>query len=484
MHIGKELEISRRAFLQRSAQLAAMGAASSYALGLAGIGEAAAFSSDGGYKALVCVFLYGGNDHGNTLIPFDPANYARYAAIRGGINEEGGGIALPRSSLAGNVLLPAGGQTLTDDITYALAPSMPRLKARFDQGVMAPLLNVGPLIAPMTRAQYDNNSVPRPPKLFSHNDQQSTWQSSQPEGSRTGWGGRMGDLAQSANTNTMFTAINATGNAVFLSGRQAVPYQVSPSGAILFRPLRTGRLFGSGAAADALETILMSASGNILAADHATINDRSIKFGTFVNDALANAAISTDFGTGNGLAAQLRTVAGMIAARGSLGVTRQVFMVSMGGYDNHDGLIGRHEGLLGQLDFALDAFYRATIELGVADRVTTFTASDFGRTLSSNGDGSDHGWGGHHFVLGGSVAGGQFYGLAPHVSVDTPDQVGRGRLLPTTSVDEYSATLAQWLGVSPSELPSIAPNIGRFPNSDLGFMRKSETASSATRSVT
>ncbi|MEQ5789383.1 DUF1501 domain-containing protein [Erythrobacter sp. NFXS35] len=479
MQIGRELEISRRAFLQRSSQLAAMGAASSYALGLAGIGEAAAFSSDGGYKALICVFLYGGNDHGNLLIPFDPTNYARYAAIRGGISEEGGGIALPRASLAGTVLMPAGGQTLTDDITYALAPSMPRMKARFDEGRLAPLLNVGPLLAPMTRAQYDNNSVPRPPKLFSHNDQQSTWQSSQPEGSQTGWGGRMGDLAQSANTNTMFTAINATGNAVFLSGRQALPYQVSSSGAVLFRPLSNSRLFGSGAAAAALDTVLKSASGNILAADHATINDRSIKFGTFVNDALANAAIATDFGAGNGLAAQLRTVAGMIAARRSLGVTRQVFMVSMGGFDNHDGLIGRHEGLLAQLDFALDAFYRATVELGVADRVTTFTASDFGRTLSSNGDGSDHGWGGHHLILGGSVNGGRFFGRAPHVSVETPDQVGRGRLLPTTSVDEYSSTLALWFGVNPSDLPSISPNIGRFASSDLGFLRMSEAAATS-----
>jgi len=473
MHISRELELSRRAFLRRSSQLAAMGAASSYALGLAGIGEAAAFSSSGGYKALVCVFLYGGNDHGNTLIPFDPTNYARYAAIRGGIDDQGGGIALPRSSLASTVLMPAGGQTVTDDITYALAPTMPRLKARFDQGSMAPILNVGPLLAPMTRAEYDNRSVPRPPKLFSHNDQQSTWQSSQPEGSQTGWGGRMGDLAQSSNTNAMFTAINATGNAVFLSGEQALPYQVSSSGAVLFRPLERGRLFRSGAATSALETILTTGSGNILAADYATINDRSIKFGSFVNDALENAAISTDFGDGNRLADQLKAVAGMIAARGSLGVTRQVFMVSMGGFDNHDGLIGRHEGLLAELDFALDAFYQATIELGVADQVTTFTASDFGRTLASNGDGSDHGWGGHHFVLGGSVNGGRFYGRAPHVSVDTPDQVGRGRLLPTTSVDEYSSTLALWFGVSPSDLPSIAPNIGRFASSDVGFLRSS-----------
>ena len=472
MFISKSAELSRRAFLQRSGQLAALGAASSYAMGLAGIGEAAAFNSGGGYKALVCIFLDGGNDHGNTLIPFDTENYARYAAIRGnGAGEEGGGIALPRASLANTVLTPRQGQVLTDNITYALAPNLARLKARYDAGVMAPLLNVGPLIAPLTRAQYDNNSVPRPAKLFSHNDQQATWQSSQPEGAPTGWGGRLGDLAQSGNTNAMFTGINVTGNAVLLSGRTAVPYQVSPSGATLMRPLTNGRLYRSTAAADALGTIVRSASGNIFAADYAHVSDRAIQYGGFVNDALRNTSVATDFGTGNSLAAQLRTVASLIAARGSLGVTRQVFLVSMGGFDNHDGLIGQHEGLLAQLDFAMDAFYRATQELGVADRVTTFTASDFGRTLASNGDGSDHGWGAHHFIMGGAVSGGRFYGRAPHVSVQTADQVGQGRLLPDTAVDEYSATLATWFGVSPGELPSVAPNIGRFASPNLGFMK-------------
>ena len=472
MFIGKSAEISRRAFMRRSGQLAAMGAASSYALGLAGMGEAAAFSSSGGYKALVCIFLYGGNDHGNTLIPFDPDNYARYSAIRGGNGTEaGGGIALSRASLANTVLGTPDDQTLTDGITYALAPTMGRMKSRFDQGVMAPLLNVGPLLAPTTREQYDNKSVPLPPKLFSHNDQQATWQSSQPEGAPTGWGGRLGDLAQSGNTNAMFTGINVSGNAVFLSGQNAVPYQVSPGGATLMRPLRNGRAFNSSAAADALNTIIRSGSGNVFAADYAHINDRSVQYGAFVNDALQNAGLSTDFGSGNGLANQLRTVASLIAARGSLGVTRQVFLVAMGGFDNHDGLIGQHEGLLAGLDFAMDAFYRATVELGVADQVTTFTASDFGRTLASNGDGSDHGWGSHHFIMGGAVNGGRFYGRAPHVSVETADQVGRGRLLPDTSVDEYSATLAQWFGVSPSELPSISPNIGRFAAPDLGFLR-------------
>lgn len=471
MFISREAELSRRAFMKRSSQLAAMGAASSYAMGLAGIGEAAAFSSVTDYKALVCVFLYGGNDHGNTLIPYDAENYARYAEIRGGQGDDGGGIALPRASLADTVLTTPDDQELTDNQTYALAPTMPLLKARFDEGTMAPLLNVGPLEAPLTRTQYDDRSVPIPSKLFSHNDQQSTWQSSQPEGAISGWGGRISDMAQSANTNAMFTAINATGNAVFLSGDEAVPYKVSSSGATLFRPLRNSRLYRSSEAADALDQILRASSGHIFAADHASMNDRSITYGQFVNDALANSAVTTDFGSDNRLAGQLQTVASMIAARGGLGVNRQVFMVSMGGFDNHDGLIGQHEGLLAQVDFAMDAFYRALVELGVENEVTTFTASDFGRTLASNGDGSDHGWGGFHFILGGAVQGGRFYGRAPEISVDGNDQVGRGRLLPTVSVDEYSATLAQWFGVAASELPSISPNIGRFASPDLGFMR-------------
>jgi uncharacterized protein (DUF1501 family) len=477
MFIGNSIEIERRALLQRSGQLAMMGAASSYALGLAGIGEAAAFSNAGGYKALVCVFLYGGNDYANTLIPFDSANYARYQTIRGTTGSEAAnGIALARASLANTVLTPPQGQTLTDDITYALAPTMPRLKALYDQGAMAPLLNVGPLLAPLTRAQYDNGSVPRPAKLFSHNDQQSTWQSSRPEGSRTGWGGRMGDLALTSNTNAMFTAINATGNAVLLSGQTAVPYQVSPAGATLYNPLQSGRLFNSSAASQALGTLLRSGSGNVMAADYARINDRSITFGAFINNALANTTLTTSFGTGNRLADQLRVVARLIAARQSLGVTRQVFLVSLGGFDNHDGLIGTHDVLLGQVDFAMDAFYRATVELGVANNVTAFTASDFGRTFSSNGDGSDHGWGAHHFIVGGAVNGGRFYGRAPSVATNTADQVGQGRLLPAVSVDEFSATLATWFGVAPSELPSVAPNIGRFASPNLGFMRAAQPA--------
>ena len=475
-NIGKLHDLSRRAFLRRSSQLACMGAASGYAMGLAGLSDAAAFETEGGYKALVCVFLLGGNDHANTLIPFDAPNYARYNTIRGGLPDQGG-IALSQSSLASQVLIPRDDQVLTDDMQLALAPTMPRLKARFDQGVMAPLLNVGPLIVPLTRQQFEsgnNSSFPRPAKLFSHNDQQSTWQSGEPEGSVSGWGGRLADLAQERNTNSMFTAINAAGNAVFLSGDEIQPYSIATQGAIEIAGINRP-IYGSGATSEAVRTLLTTGNGHVFGNDYSMANARSIQFSGFINDALSNISLSTDFGSGNSLASQLEVVARLIAARDLIGVQRQVFLVATGGFDNHDGLLGTHEGLLAGVDSAMDAFYRAMVEIGAADQVTTFTASDFGRTLASNGDGSDHGWGGHHFVLGGAVDGGRFYGTAPQISVDADDQVGRGRLLPTTSVDQYSATLGQWLGVTPDEIPIVSPNIGNFNEPNLGFMKNAAT---------
>ncbi|MFY8074340.1 MAG: DUF1501 domain-containing protein [Sphingorhabdus lacus] len=476
MHIGKANELSRRAFLRRSKQLAVAGSASSFALGLAGIGEAAAFSAGNDYKALVCIFLYGGNDHNSTLMPFDSTNYDLYSAIRGGgAGQTAGGITLARASLAATALTPSGGQVLTNNLQYALAPQMTRLKALFDAGRMAPLLNVGPLVAPLTLAQYNSSNLtanPRPAKLFSHNDQQSTWQSSKPEGATDGWGGRMGDLAMSSNANALFTCISATGNAVFLSGQQALTYQVSSSGALAVNGIKSN-LYGSSAGSAALRTLMTQTSNNVFEAEYNRIAKRSIDAEGVVTAALQPITLATSFrpATGrNGLAEQLQVVARLIAARQPLGARRQVFMVSMGGFDLHDNLINNQANLMGQLDFAMDAFYRATVELGVADKVTTFTASDFGRTLQSNGDGSDHGWGSHHFIMGGAVNGGRFYGVAPQISVTSPDQVGQGRLLPSISVDQYASTLATWFGVSASELPSVSPNIGRFSTSNLGFM--------------
>lgn len=476
MHIGKANELSRRAFLRRSKQLAVAGSASSFALGLAGIGEAAAFSAGNDYKALVCIFLYGGNDHNSTLMPFDSVNYDLYSAIRGGgPGQTAGGITLARSSLAATALTPSGGQVLTNNLQYALAPQMTRLKALFDAGRMAPLLNVGPLIAPLTLAQYNSSNLvanPRPAKLFSHNDQQSTWQSSKPEGATDGWGGRMGDLAMSSNANALFTCISATGNAVFLSGQTALTYQVSSAGALAVNGIKNN-LYGSSAGSAALRTLMTQTSNNVFEAEYNRVAKRSIDAEGVVTAALQPITLATSFrpATGrNSLAEQLQVVARLIAARQPLGARRQVFMVSMGGYDLHDNLITNQANLMGQLDFAMDAFYRATVELGVADKVTTFTASDFGRTLQSNGDGSDHGWGSHHFIMGGAVNGGRFYGVAPQISVTSPDQVGQGRLLPNISVDQYAATLATWFGVSASELPSVSPNIGRFATANLGFM--------------
>lgn len=476
MHISQSNELSRRAFLRRSKQVAIAGSASSFALGLAGIGEAAAFSAGNDYKALVCIFLYGGNDHNSTLIPFDSTNYDLYSAIRGGgAGQTAGGITLARSSLAATALAPSGGQVLTNNLQYALAPTMTRLKTLFDQGKMAPLLNVGPLVAPLTLAQYNSSNQtanPRPAKLFSHNDQQSTWQSSKPEGATDGWGGRMGDLAMSSNANALFTCISATGNAVFLSGQTALTYQVSSGGALAVNGIK-GSLFGSSAGSTALRTLMTQTSNNVLEAEYNRVAKRSIDSEGVLTAALQPIALTTSFrpATGrNGLAEQLQVVARLIAARQPLGARRQVFMVSMGGFDLHDNLIGNQNNLMGQLDFAMDAFYKATVELGVADKVTTFTASDFGRTLQSNGDGSDHGWGSHHFIMGGAVNGGRFYGVAPQISVTSPDQVGQGRLLPTVAVDQYASTLATWFGVSANELSSVSPNIGRFASSDLGFM--------------
>ena len=457
---------TRRVVLQRAMQLSGLGVATPLAINLAAIGEAAAFESSG-YKALVCVFMYGGNDYANTVVPYDAANYALYHQIRAGAaGEDEDGIALARADLAATALTPLDGAVLTDGLQYALAPQLGGLKSLFDAGRLAIQLNVGPLIQPTTLAQYrSSNKVanPLPPKLFSHNDQQSVWQSDGSEGSTNGWGGRLGDLALSSNpNNAQLTCISASSNAVFVSGRDAMQYQISGNGAIRINAL-------GGNLRNAVNAIVTRRSAHVLEDECAAVTRRSIELEGTVNAALGGVTLTTPF-SNNPLARQMRVVARLIAANATLGVKRQVFFVSLGGFDNHNSLMTAHPGLMTRLDGAMSAFYAATVELGVADKVTTFTASDFGRTLSSNSDGSDHGWGSHHFVMGGAVNGGRFYGTAPHVSTETDDQVGQGRLLPTTAVDQFGATLAQWFGCSASELPGILPNIGNFSNTGEGFL--------------
>jgi len=472
MMIGKTKELTRRAFFNRVGALAAAGVAAPIAMNLASVGEAAAFTGSD-YKALVCVFLQGGNDHANTLIPYDDLNYSRYSAIRGGgPGQTRGGIAYGKNELSGTILTPRVQQNLTDDITYALSPSLPDLSALFGLGRLAVQLNVGPLQTPLTLPQYNGSnrtSYPLPPQLFSHNDQQSVWQAMAMEGATVGWGGKLGDLALAGNSNSMLTCISASGNAVFLSGTNALQYQIAPTGAIAIKGT-TAPLFGSSACQNAFNTLISQTSANIFEDEYAKVTRRSAELQSVVNNALAPVSLNTTFTSSNSLASQLKAVAKLIAARDTLGLKRQVFFVTLNGFDSHDDLMTMHPAALTKLNDAMLSFYKATVELGVADKVTTFTASEFGRTLTSNGDGSDHGWGGHQFIMGGAVRGGQFYGTAPHVSLTADDQVGQGRLLPTTSVDQMAATLARWFGVADSEMSSIFPNIGRFGTSNLGFM--------------
>ena len=450
---------SRRAFLKRASALSVMGSAAPWALSLSAMAEAAAATASD-YKALVCVFLYGGNDYANTVVPYDQASYDAQYALRGNLR-------IDRGALTANLLNPTA--ALPDGRQYALAPELAPLVPLFNAGQMAVLLNVGTLVQPTTLAQYQARSVPLPPKLFSHNDQQSYWQSSSPEGATSGWGGRLGDLFASGNGNATFTSMGVSGNAVYLAGKSAVQYQVTPSGAVAVNGVRAP-LFGSAAASSALQALMTGARAQQLENEYVRVCQRSLDANAQLSSAVGAVNLATSFPSGNGLADQLKMVAKLIAARGALGAKRQVFFVSIGGFDTHDSLLKVHPGLMTSVGNAMAAFYQATVELGVASQVTTFTASDFGRTLVSNSDGSDHGWGSMHFALGGAVKGAAYYGNAPVIASGGPDDVGQGRLLPNLSVDQYAATMASWLGVSGSDLGMVLPNLGNYSLRNLGFV--------------
>lgn len=450
---------ARRAFLRRSSLLSLAASASPWALSLAAIGEAAAQTAND-YKALVCVFLYGGNDYANTLVPFDQASYDLYRGFRSN-------IALDRAALAPTVLTPrvplAGGRQ------FALAPGLAPLIPIFDAGKLSVLPNIGTLVQPTTKAQYAARSVPLPPKLFSHNDQQSYWQAASAEGATSGWGGRMGDLMASGNGNSTFTCVNVSGNAVYMSGRSAVQYQVTTTGSVPVAGLQNS-LFGSTACSTALQSLMLDTRNHLLEGEYTNISRRSVQANDLLNAALATSSVASSFPANNNLGDQLRMVARLIAARNTLGAKRQVFFVSLGGFDTHNGLATAHPLLMSSLGNALAAFYQATNDLGVASQVTTFTASDFGRTLLSNSDGSDHGWGGVQLVLGGAVSGKSYTGSAPVLANNGPDDVGQGRLLPSVSVEQFGATLATWFGVSATDLGLVLPNITNFSTRNLGFM--------------
>lgn len=480
-----KVNASRREFLRVSSALSAtgmLGAASlPFALNLATMGSAAAQTSNGGYKALICLFMYGANDHANTVLATDSDSWSQYLSAR--TTNEAGSIALPSVNSNGGVL-PISPNNPQAGRSFALHPQLSLLKGLFDGGRAAILANVGPLIVPTTLTQYRAGSVPLPPKLFSHNDQQSLWQAYAPEGASYGWGGRMGDLFAANNAYPIFTAISASGNAVFLAGRNINQYQVSASGAVPIGGL-SGSLYGSSVAGSTFKSIITSDSSNLLQKEHAAVTNRAINAQSILSPAMAAAGgngvpyptqyTNPNSGnlTANPLALQLQTVARIIAGRSALGAQRQVFFVSMGGFDTHNFQKPAHADLMAKLAHAMNYFDGVMSNLQGSDlrnQVTLFTASDFGRTFASNGDGTDHGWGSHHFILGGAVKGSSIYGDFPVTGFKHSQDVGSGSLLPQFSVDQYGATLASWFGLSTTQINDIFPNITNFTNRNLGFM--------------
>ncbi|CAN5535461.1 DUF1501 domain-containing protein [soil metagenome] len=419
--------------------------------------SAATVSAPGDYKALVCLFLFGGNDANNALIPHDTAGYSSYAAARGG-------LALPRTALLRLKLQNGDGRD------FAFHPRMAEMQSLFHAGKLGIIANVGTLVAPVTRAEFLAGRAAVPHQLFSHADQSVQWQTSvSDKPTRTGWGGRTADLLQSLNGESKISlTISLAGTNMFEVGNSVFPYQISPQGSIALNGL-TGSP-NANVRREAFKELLKLPHQNILEQAYADTVSRSIADSELLTSALAGVpSLKTEFRPG-GLGAQLSMVAKLIAARQNLNMRRQIFFVAVQGYDTHGRQLPAQANLLGELSQGLSAFYRATEELGVAEQVTSFTASDFGRTFPTNGGGSDHGWGSHHFVVGGAVRGGRLYGKFPTLAVNGPDDTGRGRWIPTTSVDEFSATLASWFGIRASEMPTVLPNIGRFEHPNLGFL--------------
>ena len=460
-------QASRREFIRRAGAFSLLRMAGPLGLQLAGIGAAAAATHPDDYRALVCLFMYGANDCHNTVVPLDADEYARYASARTA-------LALPRERL-----LPLLSEQAGRERPLGLHPGLGALQRLYQSGRAAILANVGPLVEPIRDATaFKSTNTARPPKLFSHNDQQAVWQALSPEGAKTGWGGRIADLLAGQNGKHLFTAISASGNAVFLASDRTIQYQIANGGAIGFNRSTAGKVFGSAKGADALRAQISATRDDLLQHEYAAVVRRSIEGHALVSAALEtlpenDSRIALPAGLSQDkLAQQLRIVARMIGVRQNENIQqrRQVFFVSLNGFDTHDHQLDKQAELLQSVGDSMAYFQEAMDRLGVARNVTLFTASDFGRALASNGDGSDHGWGGHHFIAGGAVKSG-VYGRFPDVALNTGTDVGNGRLLPTTSVDQYAATLARWMGVPERDLQLVLPNIGNFGSNDLGFLR-------------
>lgn len=430
---------------------------------------AANYSGLSDHKSLVCVFLAGGNDGFNMFIPNESSAHQVYADIRGP-------LAIPQGGL----------HPVSNSSQHAFHPRMPEVAQLYNQNKLALISNVGALYQPLNRTQYqayDNGdtSIKVPLDLFSHSHQQEIWQTLRPlqvGSTPPGWGGLMAELLASANgTSNIPPSISLSGNNLWQSGNSLRPFKMEASGISDFNhftddhwhPWSTDRK-------NTWNAILELNRQNLLKQQTAGDFQSARMRINAIQAALANApALPTAFPENNRLASRLETIAKIISIRESLGLKRQIFFVRHGGWDTHGNQLIDHANQLGTLNSALNAFYQATVGLGIQDSVTTFTASDFGRSATSNGDGTDHGWGNHNLVLGGAVDGGRIHGTLPNIAPGGPDDSDdAGRIIPTISVDQYGATLAKWMGMTESDLDFVFPNLSAFNNHalgrDIGFM--------------
>jgi uncharacterized protein (DUF1501 family) len=443
---------SRRTFLRCCCSLGA-GTAGLHLARLGAVSASAQTTS--GYKAIVCVFLFGGNDSNNTVVPLSASGYGAYSSVRRG-------LAIPQAQL--RPITAAGGAA------YGLHPQLQLIQTLYNQRKAAVVLNIGMLVAPVTKADI-SAGAPVPRNLYSHSDQTAQWQAANPMGAAgTGWAGRAADILQFANAGQFPPAVSVNGNSLQLVGSQTRPVSISPGQELGIDSLGDGVVDDARDAA--MQKILTFDSGMQLIATGNAIVRAGIQSAQQINDAINNAPpLATQF-PNSGLGQQLAQVARVIQARTALGMSRQIFFCGTGGYDNHSNLLGDHNNLLASLNTALTAFYAATQELAVEDSVTTFTESEFNRTFEGNGTaGTDHAWGGHQVVFGGAVRGGDVYGRMPVLQLRGPDDAGdRGLFIPSIALDQYGATIAQWFGVPDPDLDVVFPNLRNFATRNLGFM--------------
>jgi uncharacterized protein (DUF1501 family) len=418
---------------------------------MARFGEVTAHAQAGSdFKALVCVFFFGGNDSNNMIVPID-SRYTAYQTMRGPV------------ALGSGVVLPAGSSG------FGFHPSLVNIRRLYDQQQAAMVFNVGTLVRPTTRSTLNDVSLPR--NLYSHSDQTQQWQSSDPNGGGTGWGGRIGDIVAAQNTGLLPPGIVVNGgNALFLSGPVTKGINFSNAGSFGLESFGSSR--GMEARVGALQRLLTFDSGlRLVSAANGVLVD-SFRSAQEINAALNSApALPVTF-PASGLGQQLAQVAQIVSVRAALGMNRQIFFAGMGGFDNHEDLLDKHVDLMASFDAAVNAFYLTLDAWGLTNQVTLFTESEFNRTGNSNANlGTDHAWGGHHLVLGGSVVGGNYYGTFPQHILRGPDDAGdRGNWIPSTSLDQYAATMGGWFGVSDTDLNRIFPNLRNFATPRLGFI--------------